>query len=174
MRRRTVAAIAAVTVLVVGAGVALAQGVIVLSPPNIQWGGSYGSNAVSIIAYDSVSGQPCIVGSTATCLMPTPGTVSTAPAGFTSTSAGATLGSAGTFASVLSASGTRHGCLIQNTSADYEWVFTGTNASAATSKALKLAPLGLFYCGNNGIVVQDNISVAGAVASGDAYTVISQ
>jgi hypothetical protein len=47
-----------------------AHGQTVLSPPSIKWGSSYIiPTAVQIVSYDSMSGLPCIVGSTATCVL---------------------------------------------------------------------------------------------------------
>ena len=57
-----------------------------LPAPSIKWAGQFTvPTPTSIIGYDSGTGLPCIVGSTATCAVPTGGTVAAAPYVFTST-----------------------------------------------------------------------------------------
>lgn len=54
------------------AGPAMAQ--TVLAPPSVKWAGQFTvPTPVQNIGYDSGSGLPCIIGSTATCAMPTSG-----------------------------------------------------------------------------------------------------
>lgn len=90
------------------------------------------------------------------------------------TQVGVTLGSANTFQSVLSALSTRRGCIIENTSGENEYLFIGANASATTSNAFQLKPLGFFFCNGNGQIVTDNISMAGTSTSSDTVVVSSQ
>jgi hypothetical protein len=96
------------------------------------------------------------------------------PSTATSTQAATTLGSAGTFSSVLASNTSRKGCLVENTSAENEWVYFGATGSATTSNSLKVAAGYAVNCSSGPIVASDNIAVAGSVSSGDTVVVVSQ
>lgn len=91
------------------------------------------------------------------------------PNGVTTTPTGYTVTTANTFQSVLAASATRKGCLLQNTNAgggDVEYVFFGPNASATEGASIQVAPGGAVNCATgSGQVLIDNVSVT-SVASG--------
>jgi hypothetical protein len=91
------------------------------------------------------------------------------PNGVTTTPTGYTVTTANTFQSVLAASATRKGCLLQNTNAgggDVEYVFFGSNASATKGASIQVAPGGAVNCATgSGQVLTDNVSVT-SVASG--------
>jgi hypothetical protein len=92
----------------------------------------------------------------------------------TSTPAALTITTAGTFQSVLAANVNRHGCTIQNTSADTEYVFFGANASATTSNALQLSPGASVSCAGNGVVLTDNVSMTSKVTNGATAVLVWQ
>jgi hypothetical protein len=96
------------------------------------------------------------------------------PSTATSTQAATTLGSAGTFSSVLASNTSRKGCLVENTSAENEWVYFGATGSATTANSLKVAAGYAVNCSSGPIVASDNIAVAGSVSSGDTVVVVSQ
>ena len=103
------------------------------------------------------------------------GTVVTQAAGVTTIQAGGTTSATvGTFVSALVASGTRKGCLVQNTSGSVMYVYLGLTASATIASSLQISAGGSFGCTSpGGTVVQDNIAVASASASA-SYVVAAQ
>ena len=92
----------------------------------------------------------------------------------TSTPAAVTIVTAGTFQSVLSANLNRHGCTIQNTSADTEYVYFGANASATTANALQLPPGASVSCSSDGVVLTDNVSMTSKVTNGATAALVWQ
>lgn len=92
----------------------------------------------------------------------------------TSTEAALTMTTAGTFQSVLAANLARHGCTIQNTSADTEYVYFGANASATTANALQLPPGAAITCSSNGVVLTDNVSMTSKVTNGATAALVWQ
>jgi len=76
-----------------------------------------------------------------------------------------TLGN--TFQSVLAADSNRTACAIQNTGTHTMYFYLGATASATTSNSLQVAPLGWFYCSNQGgtIVATDNIAITTSTTS---------
>jgi hypothetical protein len=81
------------------------------------------------------------------------------PLGVTTTATTAAP-TAGAFSSILAASSTRKGCLVQNTGATLGYVYFGANGGATTANALQVsANGGSISCNNpNGTVLQDNVS----------------
>ncbi len=103
------------------------------------------------------------------------GSVLTAATGVTTVQTGGTTSAtAGTFTSVLAASGTRKGCLLQNTSGSVMYVYLGAVSSATIANSLQISAGGSFGClPPGGIVLQDNVAVASAGASA-TYVVAAQ
>lgn len=101
--------------------------------------------------------------------------VFTIPLNTTTTTSNGTIATGNTFQSVLAASSTRRGCLLQNTSSHTMYVFAGPNASATTAKSIQLAPGAYLNCPpiGGGTVIGDNISVTTSTA-GDTYVIWSQ
>lgn len=126
-----------------------------------------GANAIGTVG---VSAMPSLPSGTNSI-----GSVLTAPTGVTTIQTGGTTGAtAGAFVSALSASGTRKGCLLQNTSGGVLYVYLGPTASATMSSALQISAGGSFGCTPpGGIVLQDNVAVASA-AAGATYVVTAQ
>lgn len=104
----------------------------------------------------------------------TPVTVASDQFQATSTPAGVTITTALTFQSVLASSGTRKGCLIQNTSSDVEYVFFGANGSATAAASLQLQPGQTLSCAANQIILTDNVSMTSATTNGATAVVVSQ
>ncbi len=103
------------------------------------------------------------------------GSVLTAATGVTTVQTGGTTSAtAGTFTSALAASGTRKGCLLQNTSGSVMYVYLGAVSSATIANSLQISAGGSFGClPPGGIVLQDNVAVASAGASA-TYVVAAQ
>jgi hypothetical protein len=92
------------------------------------------------------------------------------PTGVTSTDASGTIASGGVYQTVIAASGTRKGCLIQNptTATEVLSVQVGTMASPFT------IPIGgSFNCASGGIVVTDAITATAATTS-HAFSAVYQ
>ena len=126
-----------------------------------------GANAIGTVGVTTLPALPAGTNSI--------GTVVTQAAGVTTTQVGGTTSAtAGTFISVLAASSTRKGCLVQNTSGSVMYVYLGLTASATIANSLQVSAGGSFGCTPpGGIVVQDNVAVASAGASA-AYVVSAQ
>lgn len=92
---------------------------------------------------------------------------------YASTQVGVTLGSIGTFSSVLAFSSTRHGGLIENTSTDVEYVYFGTTGNATTTNAFQLAAGSFVQCTSVGGLASDNVAMAGKAAASDTVVVQS-
>lgn len=100
--------------------------------------------------------------------------VVTVPLVTTTTASSGTITTGDAFQSVLAASSSRRGCILQNTSSHTMYVFAGPNANATTGKSLQLAPGAIFYCPTySGTVGGDNISVTTSTA-GDTYVIWSE
>ena len=104
------------------------------------------------------------------------GTVTTTPLALTTTPTGSTVTTHGTFQSALASSATRKGCLLQNTSADTEYVFFGATGSATTSNSFQVSPNGgTINCATqSGGVLTDNIAITSKTTDGATYVVASQ
>lgn len=100
--------------------------------------------------------------------------VSTVASTATSTPAGVTITTAGTFQSVLASNSSRKGCLIQNTSKDVEYVFLGANGSATTAGSIQVQPGQRFGCREAGPTATDNISMTSGLINGATAVVVSQ
>lgn len=102
-------------------------------------------------------------------------TATIASLGATSTAASGTVAAGGTFQSIIAASGSRLGCLIENptTATEPLYVFFGANGSATTGNSVSLAPGGSVACSTGLVVLQDNISVTAATTS-HAFTAFRQ
>lgn len=112
------------------------------------------------------AGAGCISGSISASLAVTP---------LTNTQTPGTVTTHGTFQAALAASGTRNGCLIQNTSADTEYIFFGATGSATTSNAFKLGASQSISCSVGGLgVATDNIAITSAVTDGATYVVTKE
>lgn len=100
------------------------------------------------------------------------------PNGVTTTPTAYTVTTANTFQSVLAASATRKGCLLQNTNAsggDVEYVFFGANVSATKATSVQVSPGGAISCATgSGQVLTDNVSVTSAASGSDTGVVTSQ
>ncbi len=97
-----------------------------------------------------------------------PATVITTPLQKTSTNGSTTVTLGGTFQTLLAASATRDGCVIQNptTATEPLYVFVGITGSATTAAAYSLSPGATFNCANqNGMVITDNIAVTATTTS---------
>jgi hypothetical protein len=88
-----------------------------------------------------------------------------------SQNASGTIASTNTFQSVFSSAYNRHGCLIQNTGANFEYVFFGPIASATKAKSVALQPPtstsqgGSVGCGVGvGGTLSDQVSITGTAA----------
>lgn len=100
-------------------------------------------------------------------------TVTTAPTALTTTET-AVAPTATTFSSLLAASATRKGCLVQNTGTTLGYVYFGATGSATTANAFQVAVGSAISCATQtGGVLTDN--VAGTCASSTcAFIVGSQ
>lgn len=98
-----------------------------------------------------------------------------AVASLTTTNGSGAIATGGTFQSILAASSTRKGCLIQNptTASEPLYVYFGANASATTANAITLAPGGAVNCAVGLGVATDNVS-ATATTTSHAYVEMSQ
>lgn len=93
-----------------------------------------------------------------------------------STNRSGTVTTGGSFQSVLAASTTRKGCLIENptTATEPLLVYIGTSgASQATGTSYTLPPGGTFSCASGNLVISDAISVS-ATTTGHAFTETDQ
>lgn len=128
------------------------------------------------------SAQPifCVDPATGTVKDCASATISVAP--LTTTPAAGTVTTHGTFQTALASSGSRKGCLIQNTSTDVELVYFGANGSATTTNSIALAAAaatggagGAVTCAVGGLgVATDNIAITSKAADGATYVVNSQ
>lgn len=144
-----------------------------------------GTNAIGSVGVTTLPALPAgtnaigTVGVTALPSLPSGtnniGSVLTAAIGVTTVETGGTTSAtAGTFVSALAASGTRRGCLLQNTSGSVMYVYLGATSSATISNSLQVSAGGSFGCmPPGGIVLQDNVAVASAGASA-TYVVAAQ
>lgn len=69
-----------------------------------------------------------------------------------------------TFQSIWSASTAvtgRTDCIVQNNGAANMYIYFGPIATATISNSLVLAANGIFRCGNNGVILKDQISITG-------------
>lgn len=95
----------------------------------------------------------------------------------TTTATGGTVTTGGTWQSILAASATRNGCLIQNQSSVTEYVWPGTPGSAPASAglnaggtgAIAVAAGGNITCGALGITISDQISMT-SLTTGASYS----
>lgn len=92
--------------------------------------------------------------------------------GATSTVTSGTISVTNTFQSVLAASATRKGCLMQNNGTHLMYLYNGPNASATLTNTFQIQPGQPFSCNAPGVVITDNISLTGT--SGDAFVVSAQ
>lgn len=98
-------------------------------------------------------------------------TATTSPSGVTTTMATAAP-TATMFSSILAASTTRKGCLVQNTGSTTGYVYFGATGSATTGNSFLLQPNSTVNCTTYaGSVLTDN--VAATCASGTCAFVIS-
>lgn len=102
------------------------------------------------------------------------GTLAIGGSKVTSTVAGGTITTAGTYQTVLAANAARQGCFIQNTSSATMKFFLGPPGSASDATSLIVVAGGTFSClGAGGLVLTDQIS-ATATASLATFVVVSQ
>lgn len=95
----------------------------------------------------------------------------TAPAAAPSTqTSGTTSGTINTFTAALAANAARKGCLIQNTSANTEYVYSGATGSATTTNSFQITAGGTYNCGPGDTNI---INIASGTAS-SVYVVSSQ
>lgn len=91
----------------------------------------------------------------------------------TTTTANSTIAIGNTFQNALSASATRKGCLLQNTSGEIMYIYFGTLGSATLTNTLQIVSGQSISCNTGGIVLTDAVGVTGPTA-GNTYVVISQ
>lgn len=160
--RRLLAALGALTWLLIAPAVALAQAgtpaqalTTCGSPNNSPVNGSYYSLTTSLAS------RLCVDSS---------GSVQPAPAGATSTDASGTVTLGGTYQTAIAASSIRKGCLIQNptTATEVLSVKVGTMAAPFTILAG-----GTFSCASGSIVVTDAITIT-APTTGHAFSAVYQ
>lgn len=94
--------------------------------------------------------------------------------GKTTTQIGSTVTTHGTFQSALASSGTRKGCMVQNTSADVEYVFFGATGSATTSNSFQLQSGQSLSCIAGNTILTDNVAISSKTTDGATYVVSSQ
>lgn len=94
--------------------------------------------------------------------------------GHTTTQTGSTVTTHGTFQAALASSASRKGCMVQNTSADVEYVFFGATGSATTSNSFQLAAGQSISCNAGTTVLTDNVAISSKVTDGATYAVASQ
>lgn len=135
---------------------------------------STGALKVNVIA----GGSATITGPLGTQTSASSVAVTINPNGVTTTPTAYTVTTANTFQSVLAASATRKGCLLQNTNAsggDVEYVFFGANVSATKATSVQVSPGGAISCATgSGQVLTDNVSVTSAASGSDTGVVTSQ
>ena len=79
-----------------------------------------------------------------------------------------TIGTGGTFQSIMAADLNRTGCIIQNTSTHTMYVYFGATASATTSNTFQVAAGGTIYCGAGGnsvVALTDNVAITTSTTS---------
>lgn len=90
--------------------------------------------------------------------------VTTQPYGVASVITSNTIATSNTFQSIFAASTGNTGrsdCLIQNNGAATMFVYFGAIANATTPNSLQLSSGTIFKCGNNGVILKDQISITG-------------
>lgn len=127
------------------------------------------NNSQGIISVDNTAGTACVVGTTSTCMVPiVPWGVLSA----STTRSSGNIAASNVFQSVLTASTTRLGCMVSNTSTAAMTIDVGTSPASATAVAL---PAGAkFNCATQaGLVINDQINLTSATV-GATYSVWSQ
>jgi hypothetical protein len=101
--------------------------------------------------------------------------VITQPYVVTSSNASSTISVTNTFQSIWVADTTitgRVACTIQNNGSNSMWVFFGPITSATKGASVVLAAGDRVYCGINGVILHDQVSITGT--SGDAFYAAKQ
>lgn len=101
--------------------------------------------------------------------------VITHPYNITSNNASSTIAVTNTFQSIWAASASttgRVGCTVINYGSSTMWVFFGPIANATKATSIQLAANQAVYCGFNGVVNRDQVSITGTAA--DAFVAILQ
>jgi len=91
-----------------------------------------------------------------------------APTQRTTVMGNGTIGTGGTFQSIMAADLNRTGCIIQNTSTHTMYVYFGATASATTSNTFQVAAGGTIYCGAGGnsvVALTDNVAITTSATS---------
>ena len=91
-----------------------------------------------------------------------------APTQRTTVMGNGTIGTGGTFQSIMAADANRTGCIIQNTSTHIMYVYFGATASATTSNSFQVAANGILYCGAGGsgiVALTDNVAITTSTTS---------
>ncbi len=142
-----------------------------------------GAQTAAASVATTVNGSVAVTGTFWQTTQPVSEAAAPPPTGVTTTPVGGTVTTHGTFQTALASSGTRKGCLVQNTSTDIEYVFFGANGSATTATSLALGAAsvaggqgGAISCSVGGLnVATDNIAITSKTADGSAtYVVYSQ
>lgn len=89
------------------------------------------------------------------------------------TATGGSITTANSYQSVLAASTSRKGCLIQNTSANTELAWPADPGTADPTKVITIAAGGSLSCNSPGLVISDQISLTSPVA-GSTFVVWAQ
>ena len=79
-----------------------------------------------------------------------------------------TIGTGGTFQSIMAADLNRTGCIINNTSTHIMYVYFGATASATTSNSFQVPAGGFMYCGAGGnsvVALTDNVAITTSTTS---------
>jgi hypothetical protein len=90
--------------------------------------------------------------------------VYTKPFGANSANSSGTIAVTNTFQSIWAASVATTGrsdCIIQNNGAASMFLYFGPIASATNATSLTLVAGAIFRCGNNGVIIKDQISITG-------------
>lgn len=95
------------------------------------------------------------------------------PAPATTTTTNSTIAAGNSFQTALAASGTRKGCLIQNTSSENMYFYFGTLGSATLSNSIQIVSGQSISCNAGGVVLTDAVNVTGPT-TGNTYVLISQ
>jgi len=91
-----------------------------------------------------------------------------APTQRTTVMGSGTIGTGGTFQSIMAADANRTGCIINNTSTHIMYVYFGATASATTSNSFQVPAGGFMYCGAGGnsvVALTDNVAITTSTTS---------
>ncbi len=122
-----------------------------------------GNNVVTGTGVSGV-GIPRVTVSSDSSILPSPATTTTT---------NSTIATGNTFQTALAASGTRKGCLIQNTSSETMYFYFGTLGSATLSNSIQIISGQSISCNSGGVVLTDAVNVTGPT-TGNTYVLISQ